>query len=279
MDRAIRTLGAGLRGAAWEVFGTRKRELLLKGTTGRNGCLRLIDLADLDAAISRQPSPRLHSSVSSKCAHCWTRPLISYAFNSRGNQARGGNVRKLIVFNHVSLDGYFVDGNGDMSWARKAQPDTEWNAFVAENAAGGVVLLFGRITYELMASYWPTPLALKNDPKVAEGMNSLQKVVFSRTLDKASWKNTKLVKGNLVEQVRKMKAEPGEGMAILGSGSIVSQLAQEGLIDEYQIVLNPVVLGKGRTMFEGIKEKLSLKLIKTRTFGNGSVVLWYEPQA
>src|SRR5208337_4405226 len=132
---------------------------------------------------------------------------------------------------------------------------------------------------ELMASYWPTPLALKNDPKVAEGMNSLQKVVFSRTLDKASWKNTKLVKGNLVEQVRKMKAEPGEGLAILGSGSIVSQLALEGLIDEYQIVLNPVVLGKGRTMFDGIKEKLNLKLIKTRTFGNGSVVLWYEPQA
>src|SRR5262249_44743368 len=105
------------------------------------------------------------------------------------------------------------------------------------------------------------------------------KVVFSRTLDKASWSNTKLVKGDLVSEVRKMKEEPGDGMAILGSGSIVSQLAPEGLIDEYQIVMNPVVLGKGRTMFDGVIEKLSLKLTKTRTFGNGKVFLRYEPTA
>jgi dihydrofolate reductase len=188
-------------------------------------------------------------------------------------------VRKLIVFNNVSLDGYFVDRNGDMRWAHRAKQDAEWNAFVAGNASGGGVLLFGRITYELMAGYWPTPLALKNDPIVAEGMNNLQKVVFSRTLDKVSWKNTKLVKGDLVAEVRKMKAQPGEGMAILGSGSVVSQLAPEGLIDEYQIALNPIVLGKGRTMFEGIKEKLALKLTKTRAFGNGNVMLWYEPLA
>jgi dihydrofolate reductase len=181
------------------------------------------------------------------------------------------------VFNHVSLDGYFVDRNGDMSWFHKAQQDADWNAFVAGNASGGGVLLFGRITYELMAGYWPTPLALKNDPKVAEEMNNLQKVVFSRTLEKAPWKNTKLVKGDLVAEVRKMKAESGEGMAILGSGSIVSQLAQEGLIDEYQIALNQIVLGRGRTMFDGIKEKLTLKLTKTRAFDNGTVMLWYAP--
>jgi len=188
-------------------------------------------------------------------------------------------MRKLIVFNNVSLDGYFVDGNGDMSWARKAMQDAEWHAFAAGNASGGGVLLFGRVTYELMASYWPTPLALKNDPIVAEAMNNHQKVVFSRTLDKASWKNTKLVKGDLVAEVRKMKAEPGEGLAILGSGSIVSQLAQAGLIDEYQIALNPVILGQGRTMFDGMKNKLALKLTKTLAFGNGNVVLSYEPLA
>jgi dihydrofolate reductase len=188
-------------------------------------------------------------------------------------------VRRLIVFNNVSLDGYFVDNKGDMSWAHKAMPDAEWNAFVVGNASGGGVLLFGRITYELMASYWPTPLAFKNGPIVAEAMNNLQKVVFSRTLDKASWKNTKLVKGELVAEVRKMKAEPGEGMAILGSGRIVSQLAQAGLIDEYQFALNPVILGQGRTMFDGIKDKLALKLTKTRVFGNGNVMLWYEPPA
>ena len=110
-------------------------------------------------------------------------------------------------------------------------------------------------------------------------MNNLPKVVFSRTLDKASWNNTKLVKGDLAAEIRKMKKEPGEDMAILGSGSIVSQLAQEGVIDEYQVVVNPVVLGKGRTMFDGIKEKLTLKLTKTRTFGNGNVLLTYAPAA
>jgi len=184
-------------------------------------------------------------------------------------------MRKLIVFNNVTLDGYFTDMNGDMSWAHKS--DAEWKAFVEGNASGGGALLFGRITYELMASYWPTPFAMKNDPVIAERMNNLPKVVFSRTLDKASWSNTKVVKGNLAAEVRKMKKEPGEHMVIFGSGSIVSQLAQEGLIDEYQIVVIPVVLGGGRTMFDGVKEKLSLRLKTSRAFSNGNVFLCYEP--
>jgi dihydrofolate reductase len=96
-------------------------------------------------------------------------------------------------------------------------------------------------------------------------------------LEKASWNNTKLVKSDIASEIRKMKKEPGEGMAILGSGSIVSQLAQEGLIDEFRIVVNPVVLGKGKTMFDGISEKLNLKLTKSRTFSNGKVLLCYEP--
>jgi dihydrofolate reductase len=183
-------------------------------------------------------------------------------------------MRKLIVFNQVTLDGYFAGVNGDISWAHKN--DAEWNAFVAENAKGGGVLLFGRITYELMASHWPTPTAIKNDPVVAEGMNNLPKVVFSKTLDKVSWNNTKLVKGDMPAEIRKMKKEAGKDMVVLGSGSIVSQLAQEGLIDEYQIVMNPIVLGQGRTMFDGLKKKLTLKRTKTRTFGNGNVLLCYE---
>lgn len=188
-------------------------------------------------------------------------------------------MRKLVVFNHVTLDGYFVDQNGDMSWAKADHQDAEWNAFVTENASAGGVLIFGRVTYELMASFWPTPFAIENMPTVAEGMNSMPKVVFSRTLDKASWKNTKLVKGDLVAEIRKMKQAPGEGLVILGSGSLVSQLAQAGLIDEYQIVVNPVALGKGRTLFDGVKDRLSLKLTKSRVFGNGNVLLWYEPAA
>jgi dihydrofolate reductase len=186
-------------------------------------------------------------------------------------------MRKLIVFNHVSLDGYFVDMNGDMSWAHSSHEDEEWNAFVADNANGGGTLVFGRVTYDLMAGFWPTPVALQSLPALAERMNNLPKIVFSRTMDKASWNNTKLVKGDIAAEIARMKQETGEGMAILGSGSIVSQLAHEGLIDEYQIVVNPIVLGKGRTMFYGVKDRLNLKPTKTRAFGNGNVLLCYEP--
>jgi dihydrofolate reductase len=107
----------------------------------------------------------------------------------------------------------------------------------------------------------------------------MPKIVFSRTLDKASWSNTKLLKGDLVSEVRKLKSEPGNGIAILGSGTIVSQLAPTGLIDEYQVVVNPIVLGKGRPLFDGIEETLNLKLTKTRAFGNGKVYLCYQPVA
>jgi dihydrofolate reductase len=100
--------------------------------------------------------------------------------------------------------------------------------------------------------------------------------VFSRTLDKVSWTNTKLVKGDLAAEVRKLKKESGGPMTILGSGSIVSQLTQEGLIDEYQLVLNPIVLGEGRTMFDGLKNNVALKRTATRMFGNGNVLLSYE---
>jgi dihydrofolate reductase len=186
-------------------------------------------------------------------------------------------MRKLIVFNQVTLDGYFAGPGGDISWAHKGKSDPEWNAFVAENASGGGMLVFGRVTYEMMASYWPTPLAAERDPVVAERLNALPKIVFSRTLDKASWQNTKLLKGDLAAEMRKLKQQPGPGMAILGSGRITAQLAAAGLIDAFQLVVNPIVLGSGRTMFDGIEKQLALKLIRTRAFANGNVLLSYEP--
>src|SRR4029077_459887 len=128
------------------------------------------------------------------------------------------------------------------------------------NAGGGGTLVFGRVTYDLMLSFWPTPLAAQQMPDVARQMNSLPKVVFSRTLNEASWNNTKLIKNDMAGEIRKMKRAGGDGMVIFGSGTIVSQLAQEGLIDEYQIVVDPVALGNGRTMFANLKEKLALKL-------------------
>jgi dihydrofolate reductase len=187
------------------------------------------------------------------------------------------NMPKLVVYNSMSLDGYFTDADGDMSWAHKQDP--EWQAFVSENAGGGGQLLFGRVTYDLMASFWPTPLAAHSNPIVADRMNNLRKYVFSTTLQQAAWNNTILFKGDLATQVRKLKQEPGPAIVIMGSGSVVAQLAEAGLIDEYQIVLNPLVVGSGRTLFEGVKRKLPLKLAKSRAFGNGNVVLFYEPAA
>lgn len=182
---------------------------------------------------------------------------------------------KLIVFNHVSLDGYFTDTNGDMSWAHADDP--EWNAFVAENAGGGGHLVLGRVTYEMMASFWPTPAAMETMPDVANPINEMPKSVFSRTLDEATWQNTTLLKGDAATEMRRLKAEPGPGMVILGSGTIVAQLAQEGLIDEFQIVVNPVVVGNGRTLFEGVAGRPALNLIESRAFANGKVLLRYEP--
>lgn len=187
-------------------------------------------------------------------------------------------MRRLTVFNHVSLDGYFVDANGSMRWAKVAD-DSEWNEFVSENAKGGGTLLFGRVTYDLMNSYWPTPMAHEHMPAVAERMNSAPKVVFSRTMENATWNNTTLVKGDIAEQIRKMKKESGEGMVIMGSGSIIAQLAPEGVIDEYQVVVNPIVLGAGRTMFEGVKNLMGLKQKTARVFKNGNVYLCYEPES
>jgi dihydrofolate reductase len=185
-------------------------------------------------------------------------------------------MRRLIVFNHISLDGYFTGENGNFRWTHAGSDDPEYTAFVAGNASGNGQLIFGRTTYDLMAGYWPTAMAEQQNPLVAKGMNNMQKVVFSRTMEKALWNNTKLVKTDIVGEIRKMKNEPGPGMVIMGSGSIISQLAPAQVIDEYQLLLNPVALGKGRTIFDGMDKMLSLKLISARTFQNGKIFLRYE---
>ncbi len=187
-------------------------------------------------------------------------------------------MRKLSVFNNVSLDGYFVDGSGEMGWAHGA-PDAEFGAFVAGNARGEGEFLFGRITYEMMAAFWPTEQAIRNMPLVAGPMNARPKTVFSRTMKRATWNNTTLVRGDAVAAVRRIKRSPGPDLVMFGSGTVVAQLADKGLIDEYQFVLIPVVLGKGRTQFEGLRRKLALKLTKSRTFPSGKVFLCYQPEA
>jgi dihydrofolate reductase len=187
-------------------------------------------------------------------------------------------MRKLSVFNTVTLDGYFTGANGDLSWAHDAASnDEEWKAFVESNASGGGTLLFGRVTYDMMVSYWPTPQAMKDAPAVARQMNEMPKIVFSKSLEKVEWQNTTLLRKDVAGEVRRLKREPGPGITILGSGTIVSQLASAGLIDEYQVVVKPVVIGKGRTMFDGVGKRLSFRTKESRAFGNGNVLLSYEP--
>jgi dihydrofolate reductase len=186
-------------------------------------------------------------------------------------------VRGLSMFMHVSLDGYYADAAGDMSWAHAGSDDPELQAFVAANAASASVLVFGRRTYQMMASYWPTPAAEAQDPVVAAGMNAAPKIVFSRTLERADWTNTRLYRGDMVAAMTAIKAEPGPDLAILGSGEIVAQLAAAALIDTYQIMVNPVALGAGRALFGGLETPVSLRLTSTRAFGSGKVLLCYAP--
>lgn len=185
-------------------------------------------------------------------------------------------MRKLGVFNNVTADGYFSGPGGDYSWAHGGARDPEFEAFVAGNAQGGGALLLGRITYELMASFWPTPAA-QVMPDVAAGMNRMEKLVVSRSLDRADWNNSRILTGDLVSEVRRIKESDGPDIVILGSGSIVSPLASAGLIDEFQMVVVPVVIGHGRTMFEGMTSPLKLRLTESRRFTSGKVFNRYVP--
>jgi dihydrofolate reductase len=186
-------------------------------------------------------------------------------------------MRRLTMFNNLTLDGFFTDRSGTTRWAHQREPDEEWKAFTSENASGGGALVFGRITYEEMVRFWPTPEAHKLMPVVAKRMNEMPKIVFSRKLDHVTWNNTRLVKGDPAEEIRKLKKEAGPDLAIMGSGTIVSQLAAAGLIDEYQLVINPFIIGKGRNLFEGVQDQLNLRLVGSRTFKNGNVLVRYEP--
>jgi dihydrofolate reductase len=185
---------------------------------------------------------------------------------------------RLSVFNSVSLDGYFASANGDIGWTHQSAPDSDWDRYVAGNASGGGAMVFGRKTYDMMVQYWPTPQAMKTNREVAEGMNRMPKYVFSRTLDRPSWTNTTVLKGDPVEAMRKAKKDGGPDMVILGSGSIIPPLVDAGLVDALTMVVVPIVLGTGRTMFEGVRRQPRLVADgKPRSFANGNVVLSYRP--
>ncbi len=180
-------------------------------------------------------------------------------------------MRKLIVFNMISVDGFFAGENDDISWH---QVDAEFNEFAINQLQNAGALLFGRKTYELMAGYWPSPARLQDDPVVAGHMNSISKLVFSKSLSQADWENTTLMRAIDAVEITKLKNEPGKDMYIFGSGTIVQQCTQLGLIDEYRFMINPVALGSGKKMFD---KQQNLRFIKSKEFKNGNLLVYYQP--
>lgn len=185
-------------------------------------------------------------------------------------------MRSLSVFETISVDGFFCDAAGDMSFAHCA-PDAEFDTFTAANAGSGGALVMGRVTHDLMASFWPMEMAQRAMPQVAAGMNAMRKLVFSRSLSASSWQNTQMSAGPVADIVAGLKQQDGPDLTVLGSGSIVAQLAAAGLVDRYQFVIAPVALGSGRSLFAGLDRPVPLTLLESRAFPGGKIVATYRP--
>jgi dihydrofolate reductase len=183
-------------------------------------------------------------------------------------------MRKIIWYNLISLDGFFEGANHAIDWHHV---DEEYNHFASDMLDSIGLLLFGRVTYELMAGYWPTETAVTNDPIIAEKMNRKPKVVYSTTLDKAEWNNTTLVKKNFVKETSKLKHGSGGDIGIFGSAILGNALLEAGLVDEIWVMVNPVVLRNGRPLFTDGTERLNLRRLNSQVFANGNVLVTYQP--
>jgi len=172
----------------------------------------------------------------------------------------------------ITLDGYFEGKDHDISWHNV---DEEFGEFAIQQLKEIGTLIFGKTTYELMAGFWPTDLA-KDDQATADLMNKIPKIVVSHSLERADWENTVLLKENVEEKLKELKAQPGKDLAVFGSSNLCVSLIKMGLLDELRIMVNPVAIGQGTTLFDGLDQKLKLKLEKTRQFKNGNVLLTYK---
>ncbi|MDA4131009.1 MAG: dihydrofolate reductase family protein [Thaumarchaeota archaeon] len=182
-------------------------------------------------------------------------------------------MRKLIMWELTTLDGFF---EGTKSW------DIDWHNYTwgeeleqlsTEQLKSVGFLLFGRVTYEGMAGYWSTQKG-----EIADFMNSLPKIVFSRTLEKVDWSNTRLVKENAEEEVTRLKQEPGKDLFIFGSANLSSTFLQGGLVDEIRMCIVPVVLGSGSPLFKPNASRIKLKLLEARPLKTGGVIVRYAPE-
>jgi dihydrofolate reductase len=192
----------------------------------------------------------------------------------RGNKHKEVSMRKIAAFLVATVDGYYEGPNQEFDWP---VVDEEFNQFAVQQLDEADTLLFGRATYQGMAAYWPTPTAQQNDPEVTGRMNSFPKIVVSRTLEEADWANTRVIKDDVAEELTKLKQQPGKDVLLLGSSNLTVSLLRMGLVDELRIMVNPVVLGDGKSLFRTADDRINLKLLKTRPFSSGNVLLYYQP--
>jgi len=184
-------------------------------------------------------------------------------------------MRKILVFNNVSVDGLFSDAEGGVGWAKR--DNEELTEHVKQTRGDISTYLFGKTTYEMFASFWPTPAGKGANPYFAKILNEGQKVVFSKSLKKADWENTTIEPKADARAIDKLKATRGGDFLIFGSGTLVRDLTEQGLIDEYQLVLNPVILGSGRQLFSALPQAVELQLLEAKPFKNGTVLMRYKP--
>ncbi|HEY9287808.1 MAG TPA: dihydrofolate reductase family protein [Candidatus Dormibacteraeota bacterium] len=184
-------------------------------------------------------------------------------------------MRRLAAFFMVSLDGYFeAPDRNDFSWHNV---DDEFNEFALKQLDASDALLFGRTTYQGMAEFWPTAAAIESDPEVAARMNTLPKLVFSRTLERPEpeWANTRLINDGIAQELTKLKQQPGKDLLVLASSVLTTSLIDAGVLDELRIIVNPVILGGGRALFHGEQARIRVKLTSSRQFRSGNVLLTY----
>ena|SRR3990172_3192954 len=186
-------------------------------------------------------------------------------------------MRKLVLFMHTSLDGCVAGPNGELDWIPYDR-ELEIYAEGIVNTVGSP--MYGRVTYEMMKSYWPTVLkdssASKHDMDHAQWLENVEKIVFSKTLKKADWNNTRVISGNIAEEVSRLKKQQGKPVVIFGSPTLAHTCMGLDLIDEYQLTVSPVILGSGKALFKEIKNRTNLKLINAKTFNSGVVGFHYE---
>jgi dihydrofolate reductase len=182
-------------------------------------------------------------------------------------------VRTLASFILTSLDGFSEGPNGEFNWA---VVDEEFNDFALRQLDDAEALGFGRATYEHMAAHWPTDRARDNDPAMTTRMNTKPKLVFSTTLAQADWSNTTVIAGDAVDQVEALKSAPGGELLVLGSAHLTAHFAAAGVLDELRIMVCPIAIGQGHSLFEDLKDRLALTLAHVRQFDSGNVLLTYR---